>query len=361
MGYVFISYSSQNRAVAEKFRNLFSKHQIDSWIAPDDIPAGSKYAQVINKAIKNCACFVLLLTKESIASQWVAKEVERAINYKRFIIPVKLEDVVLTDEFELYISTDQILSIPKIDENSEEVRRLIAALKAHVATSDYEKPMLEAEIISEGKMTDYISEHPYQPESDKNRKAAFWIAIASVILALVLVLGAALWYFSKQDDTPAGTQSTGTTESTLQSQTTDTTTTTTGTTTTTAGTTTTASTMSSAGTTTTAAPTTTTTAATTTAKPPVGENQLQSKHENAVESLKYGNPAFLMLKTVRVKVGEKATPQAAQIWPNVTIYSQNTAIAVGEGSCVKGVAKGETYIVVQGVTGSQEAYCVIVE
>ena len=100
MGYVFISYSTANQESADAIRNLFSKHGFATWMAPYDIPPGQKYAEVINRAIKGCDCFTLLLTQKSQDSVWVAKEVERAVHYRKLLIPISLESVVLNDEFE---------------------------------------------------------------------------------------------------------------------------------------------------------------------------------------------------------------------------------------------------------------------
>ena len=125
MGYVFISYSTKNQATADALKHLFDKNGINSWMAPGDIPAGSKYAQVINKAIKGCSCVVLLLTDASQSSTWVSKEIERAINYKKIIVPMQLEDIVLNDEFEFYISTDQIVAVQLIDEDLPEIKKIL--------------------------------------------------------------------------------------------------------------------------------------------------------------------------------------------------------------------------------------------
>ena len=57
----------------------------------------------------------------------------------------------------------------------------------------------------------------------------------------------------------------------------------------------------------------------------------------------------------------EVTPQAASVWEDVTIYSENTAIAIGEGVLVKGVSKGDTYIVVKTRGNMASAYHVIVE
>lgn len=107
MSYAFISYSTKEQSSADAMKKLLEKQGIPTWMAPGDIPAGYKYAQVINRAVKECSCFILMLSDNSQNSVWVAKEVERAINYHKPIIPVQLEDLVLNDEFELYISADQ--------------------------------------------------------------------------------------------------------------------------------------------------------------------------------------------------------------------------------------------------------------
>lgn len=128
--YVFISYSTQNQAAADAMREFLRKNGVRVWMAPMDIPAGRKYAQVISQAIKGCSGVVLMLSNYAQNSIWVSKEIERAIHYRKLILPVKLENVVLNDEFELYISTDQIVAVPKIDENSEELRRVLSSVVA---------------------------------------------------------------------------------------------------------------------------------------------------------------------------------------------------------------------------------------
>ena len=96
-------------------------------------------------------------------------------------------------------------------------------------------------------------------------------------------------------------------------------------------------------------------------KPIKGTNQIPKEYENQIDALKNVNSMVLSLYTLNVKVGEKTTPMAADTWENATIYSQDTGIAVGEGLTVKGVAKGETYVIVESKQGSTLAYYVIVE
>lgn len=129
MGYAFISYSSKNQSAADAMKKLLDKNGIASWMAPGDIPPGMSYAQAIVKAIRECSCMVLLLTNATQSSAWVPKEVERAINYKKPLIPIRLEEVTLNEEFECYISTNQVTSLSDFSENTPEMRRVIGVLK----------------------------------------------------------------------------------------------------------------------------------------------------------------------------------------------------------------------------------------
>ncbi len=157
MGYAFISYSTKNKETADAIKSLFNKNSIETWMAPNDIPPGSKYAQVISKAIKNCSCFVLLLTKNAQNSVWVPKEVERAINYKKVIIPVQLDNSLLNDEFEMYISTDQILPIRIIDETSDEVSNLLRIVSTHTRPDDIDlSEIAQKEIVRSSELIDSI-------------------------------------------------------------------------------------------------------------------------------------------------------------------------------------------------------------
>lgn len=142
MGYAFISYSTKNQTSADAMRELFNRKGIETWMAPYDIPAGSKYAAVINRAVKDCACFVLVLSDCAQNSIWVAKEVERAVNYRKPVIPVQIEDVILNDEFEFYISTDQVVAVQKMDSESEDVKKLLASVITF-AGATVEEPIVE--------------------------------------------------------------------------------------------------------------------------------------------------------------------------------------------------------------------------
>ncbi|MBR6789292.1 MAG: TIR domain-containing protein [Oscillospiraceae bacterium] len=140
MGYAFISYSTRNQSSADAMRELFHKHGIETWMAPYDIPAGSKYAAVITKAIRDCGCFVLLLSNEAQLSEAVDSEVELAVlTYKKSIITIELEKVELNDSFTFYIHNKQIIPVHEINESSREIRQVLEAVSAYTRDTDFRR------------------------------------------------------------------------------------------------------------------------------------------------------------------------------------------------------------------------------
>ena len=77
--YVFVSYSTKDLRRACAVRDLIESAGVGCWMAPRDIPTSSNYAYVIERAISNCAVFLLLVSRESVRSVWVNKEILYAL------------------------------------------------------------------------------------------------------------------------------------------------------------------------------------------------------------------------------------------------------------------------------------------
>ena len=136
MGYAFISYSSKDQEKANAIRSIFLNNNISCWMAPYDIPAGTKYAYVINDAIKDAACLVLLFTNASQESIFVEKEVERAVANGKPIITMELERVVLNSGYQFYLGNQQIIATPKINEDDENFQRALQGIAAFTGRTD---------------------------------------------------------------------------------------------------------------------------------------------------------------------------------------------------------------------------------
>ncbi|MBQ1965063.1 MAG: hypothetical protein II348_00095, partial [Clostridia bacterium] len=90
------------------------------------------YAAVLTRAIRECSCFVLHLSNDSQASEAVDQEVELAVmGFKKSVITVELEKVVLNDAFTFYIHNKQIIAAHQFDENSPELQQVLEAVRTY--------------------------------------------------------------------------------------------------------------------------------------------------------------------------------------------------------------------------------------
>lgn len=105
--HAFISHSSKDAEFAFRLVEILETEGIKCWIAPRDIPTGSNYAAEILEAIQSSCCVALIFTEEANSSPHVLREVERAITYRRPILPLKSAAVSPTGAFDYFLATLQ--------------------------------------------------------------------------------------------------------------------------------------------------------------------------------------------------------------------------------------------------------------
>src|SRR5450755_4322822 len=108
---VFISYASQDAAVAVNVCAALEKARLPCWIAPRDVTPGSHYADHIMSAISGAKVLVLILSESALASKHVGKEVERASSKGRPIIGLRIDAAPLTPAFEYFLSESQWIDV----------------------------------------------------------------------------------------------------------------------------------------------------------------------------------------------------------------------------------------------------------
>jgi TolB-like protein len=128
---VFVSYASDDAAVANDVVAALERNGLQCWIAPRDVPPGALYADVIIRAINSTKVLVLVLSRHSVASSHVGKEIERASAKKRPIIAMRTDTTPLTPALEYFLSESQWIDVgpagvgPQSAKLAEAVRRLI--------------------------------------------------------------------------------------------------------------------------------------------------------------------------------------------------------------------------------------------
>jgi uncharacterized protein YjbI with pentapeptide repeats len=95
----FISYSSQDGALARRLYLDLQKYKVRTFFAPKDLKIGARIRDDLEAAIHTRDKLLLILSKHSISSQWVEYEVEAAFARERsegasVLFPITVDDEV---------------------------------------------------------------------------------------------------------------------------------------------------------------------------------------------------------------------------------------------------------------------------
>jgi uncharacterized protein YjbI with pentapeptide repeats len=97
---VFISYSSQDEEFAQSLHADLRAKNVNCWFAPEDMKIGDKIRRKIDEMIHVHDKLLLVLSKNSVNSGWVEKEVETALENETtrketVLFPIRLDDTVM--------------------------------------------------------------------------------------------------------------------------------------------------------------------------------------------------------------------------------------------------------------------------
>ncbi|MEM7132062.1 MAG: toll/interleukin-1 receptor domain-containing protein [Chloroflexota bacterium] len=96
----FISYSSLDEELAQRIYGDLQSNNVRCWYAPEDMKIGGKIRQSVDHAIRVHDKLLLILSENSVSSQWVASEVESALEQERrhdktILFPIRLDDAFM--------------------------------------------------------------------------------------------------------------------------------------------------------------------------------------------------------------------------------------------------------------------------
>lgn len=185
---VFVSYASQDVAIANSAVEALERQGIGCWIAPRDISPGLQYADEIVGAINNAQILVLVLSQHAIDSPHVGREIERASSIRRRIIGLRIDAVPLPRSFEYFLNESQWIDVAALGMPGA-LTRLTQAAGQRLAPSSWVSPGLGADAGN---------------PADRKRKPSYLtiqrvIAAAVFLVAAAIVIGVVIRYWpSKQ-------------------------------------------------------------------------------------------------------------------------------------------------------------------
>ncbi len=142
---VFISYSRKDTDWALRIKNTLESNGVSCWMDKSGINAGERYTRSIIDAIRQCDIFLLVLSEHAEASQWVPKELGKAIQYRKYIIPVKISNFEV-EEFELQLENIQIFELENLSEIQAQIT-LVNTIKAVLKLKPADEPEEQDEQI----------------------------------------------------------------------------------------------------------------------------------------------------------------------------------------------------------------------
>src|ERR1039457_390175 len=103
----FISYSTKDQEFAERLHTDLQAKGVRCWFAPHDIKGGGKLHEQIDEAIRLHDRLLLILSKDSMNSEWVKTEIAKARKRevkegKRVLFPVRLVEFDVLRDWECF-------------------------------------------------------------------------------------------------------------------------------------------------------------------------------------------------------------------------------------------------------------------
>lgn len=111
LGRVFISYSQRDRHLATRLYRSLERAGWRPWMADEDIAGGTAWADQIADGLRQTDVVAVLVTGESVHSEWVEREVSQAATARIPLVPVCVEGAQPRDGLRLYLDTVQRIDV----------------------------------------------------------------------------------------------------------------------------------------------------------------------------------------------------------------------------------------------------------
>ena len=131
---VFLSYAHENEALARRIADVLREAGLDVWDRRDILP-GDNWAEKVSHALNESQAMVVLITPESLRSEWVRREIEYALGNKRYserLLPVFVgpRENIPPDEIPWILERLQAIELTTPEEEEEGIRQIAEALCA---------------------------------------------------------------------------------------------------------------------------------------------------------------------------------------------------------------------------------------
>lgn len=136
---VFISYSRKDYVddagnvlpnnMLSKIKDNLKANGVSYWFDEEGIYSGDEFASVITRAIRTSKIFLFISSANSNQSPWTSNEISTALEYKKTIIPLRLDKSPYNDSVMM-----KIVSLDRIDCDNHEIAitKLLRAIRHNI-------------------------------------------------------------------------------------------------------------------------------------------------------------------------------------------------------------------------------------
>lgn len=160
MSKVFISHSSKDKRFARTLKDDLNENSIETWFDEDQLDLGDSLIEKLEKALEESTHFLIILSQNSINSDWVKFELNKAIKqadnsimskvipikYKKCEIPNELSGLLYADLSDEVVQTNEHKVRFTTDGYSPFLTKLVKTIKTDKILTHLDKKKLREEI-----------------------------------------------------------------------------------------------------------------------------------------------------------------------------------------------------------------------
>jgi hypothetical protein len=201
---VFISYGSDDVALAREVRRHLEIGGYTCWMAPDDVAGPLSWAEQIVDSIASCKVMLVLISSVANRSTHVSKEVDLALEHGKAVLPVRVEDVAPSGALQYLLALAQwIDAFPGgLGPHAEEVRRRVAAIVEAQTPREGEPRGDGAPGPGPGPAAS-----PFEPAvaaapvpSEPSRRRTMLLGIGGILATVIVIIGT-VWVTNREEET----------------------------------------------------------------------------------------------------------------------------------------------------------------
>lgn len=209
---IFISYSRRDKIKVDKIIEILINNGYTVWVDVDGIESGEAFRANIVDAIENSSIVIFFSSKSSNISKWTTKEISLAVEFAKYIIPIKFDstrynksilfDLIDLDYIEMSenrlmdVSTQKLLKTVRSKigkkETPEERKGKDSLLTSDINSSDnkYNRKSIQLDIKN---LRESIAKCWVSRNNIINTMLLLYTLLALVGLGSTTILGFAIW------------------------------------------------------------------------------------------------------------------------------------------------------------------------